>query len=353
MKTTLQNLIKSIKYVAPGPAVPVGPGVSGFMNTIKHACKCATQERLAAVNICDGYICAAYLTQVKEEQPMLQRLGWATYTFNESDESIAKKIHQLWKECEIPTHLVTTCLHSRSLSLKHFKYSGLTQPEIESALQLEAEDALQLPPDEVVMDWHLNKPNTPDQSDSSGILVSAPSRKVKQLVHTLRTAGLYPAVIDTGPTAVSNLYLSLKGSLPAGESLVILNLSDFHADICVLYEGQNLYPRSVFSQSGKWENNVNYLLENLQDALLYYHVKVCKDPIKKILITGEIFENESFLAQLKESTRLPAEIWNPLEEPAIQAAKACYLEPMANVNSSVITTCLGLALRRETEYDHV
>ncbi|MFC1467995.1 type IV pilus biogenesis protein PilM [Verrucomicrobiota bacterium] len=331
-----------------------GPGQTGFINHIKHACKCATQEQLAAIDLSDGRIFAAFVTRDNTGKTKLQRAGWSTYSFNDSDETVARKIRQLWKECEIPTHLVTTCLHTRSLSIKHFKYTGLSMPEIESALRLEAEESMQLPANEIILDWHLNDPQgTPDNPTTSGILASAPSRKAKRLINKLRKAGLYPAIIDTGPTAVSNLYLQLKGKLPAGESLAIVNLSDFHADICILYEEKNLYPRSIFSQSERWNKNIDYLLESLQDALLYYHIKISKDPIKKILVTGSIPEDPGFIAQLSESTGLPAECWNPLDEPDLHIAKACDRDTLIHTNQSLMTTCLGIALRREAEYDYL
>jgi Tfp pilus assembly PilM family ATPase len=348
MKTTLQNIIKNVSYIAPGPAVSGDSGPSSLQKKQRpHNC-----EELAAIDIADGHICIAHVTLNHGNEITLQHAGSADYSKQESDAELAKKIQKLWKKCEIPTHMATTCLHTRSLSIKHFKYTGLTHDDLKTALQLEAEDAMQLPPEKIAHDWHLNPPqDTPDNPTTSGILISAPSLKIKRLIKTLRSAGIYPAIIDTGPTAISNLYLQFNGELPADESLAIINVADYHADICILYEGSNLYPRSICSQSGPWKQNSDYLVETLQDALLYYHVKVCKNPITRILVTGDIPEQTDLLEAIENSTQISTRFWNPLDDPKMTIAKTCHKQEHLTINQSLMATCLGLALRREDSHD--
>lgn len=352
MKTTLLNIINRINYVAPGPAVSIGPGSSSLTETKKHRRSKLTCEELAGIDISDGLICATYLTRSEHGAIQLQHAGWARYDYNESPESLSLKIKHLWKECGIPMHLVTTCLHTRSLAIKHLKYTGLSHNDLYSALQLEAEEALQLPPNELVFDWHTNRtdgaPNTPV---TSGLLVSAPTRKITRLVNTLRNAGLYPAVIDTAPTAISNLYLTLNGNLPKGESRALLTFSSHNAVICILYEGDQLYARSIFSHSGSWNDNADYLIETLQDALLYYQVKINKDPITKILLTGDVPQEAEFIEKIRVRTELPITLWNPLSDPMIDVSKKCQSDLLTLTSPSQLATSLGLALRREATHD--
>lgn len=352
MKTTLQKALKSIQYIAPGPAVSTGPGTP-LRKQKKNKSQTGTKrENLAGIDISDGHICAAYFNQNPDGTFELQRAGSTTYKFHESEANLSRKVATLWKECEIPTHLATACLHTRSLSIKPFKYKGLTESDLESALRLEAEEAMQLPPNEVVFNWHINHIEThADALTTSGILVSAPARKVKQLIKILRTAGLYPALIDTVPTATSNLYLDLHGNLPPNQSIALLNLSRHRADICILYNGDNLYPRPIFSHSGSWNENTPYLIETLQGALLYFHVKIDKASISKILVTGDLPESPELLQEIERETQLKTERWNPIAESQMAISKTCKKNILNHLNQPMMTTCLGLALRREASDD--
>ncbi len=72
-----------------------------------------------------------------------------------------------------------------------------------------------------------------------------------------------------------------------------------------------IYPRTLFSANERWEDNLGYLMENIQNALLYYHLKTKQYPIEEIVLVGRIPDKENFPRTLAKNTALPVRILDP------------------------------------------
>ena len=121
-----------------------------------------------------------------------------------------------------------------------------------------------------------------------------------------------------------------------------MNLSRFSADVSILYNDHYIYPRTIISRSAEWSSKVQYLIENISDALLYYHVKVDKTPVTQLVLTGFVPEDPAFVAQVHDTIGLPTEVWSPLRDKNfILGGKI----KESNVITPLMTTSLGLALR--------
>lgn len=311
----------------------------------------AAGEDVAGINIGDGFVSVARVVRRRKGRVLLTHAGWADYAADAPEEEIVQTIKTLWKKCRIPTRTVCSGLNARSLCLKYFKYPDLTQRELHSALKLEAEESLQLPPNEIMLDWHLNNPpgdpqDIEDKSSHQGVLVAVARNRVDRHMQRLQKAGLYPVVLDVGCMALSNLYLTLRSANIGSENAVcVVNLSRFNADIAILFGERYIYPRTIFSRSAEWSGKVQYLIENISDALLYYHVKVDNTPITNLVLTGFVPEDPEFVEQIHDSVGLPTEVWNPLHEENFMIASGVSFNKKHDVLSPLMTTSLGLGLR--------
>ena len=160
------------------------------------------KENIAGINIGDGVVSAARIVRRGRKKIMLTHAGWMEYAPDASDAEIVKVIRTLWKTIKMPTHTVCTGLQSRSLCLKYFKYPDLAPRELASALKLEAEETLQLPPEEIMMDWHLNRPASDPYTQLGeqlqGVLIAVGKEQVNRNLNLLKRAGLYPVIMDVG-----------------------------------------------------------------------------------------------------------------------------------------------------------
>ncbi len=305
------------------------------------------KESIAGINIGDGFVCASRVVSRGRNRMHLTHAGWMEYAPDASDEEIVHTIRKLWKKTGIPTRTVCMGLQSRSLCLKYFSYPDLSQGELHSALKLEAEESLQLPPENIVLDWHINRPKNDPYTQLGeqlqGVLVAVPKEQANRQMMLAKKANLYPVIMDVGCTSLCNLYLALRGEKVSRETGVcIVNLSRFSADISILYNDHYIYPRTIISRSVEWSSKLQYLIENISDALLYYHVKVDKTPVTQLVLTGFVPDDPAFVSQIHDTIGLPTEVWNPLKDKNFSIGGKVK---EANVFTPIMTTSLGLGLR--------
>jgi len=271
---------------------------------------------------------------------MLDQLAVKEYVPGSPDKVIAQHLRELWKGRRFSTHTVCSCLHSHSQIVRYFSYNNLTPEELPTALALEAEEALQQPPGQVVMDWCLN-PALEAEHELSGVLIAIPRQKVLRHISMLRAGGVYPVNIEVGCSALGHLqhFMTLSETQPA---VCLVNLAERTADVVVLSKGKN-YPRALFSVKDRWEDNMGYLLENIKDALLYYHLKVKQAPVEKILLTGRMPDAAALVAALAKATSMKVEVLDLFSDPRL--APALKRESPQTLKHCNLVTGLGLGLR--------
>ncbi len=304
-------------------------------------------ENIAGLNIGAGTISASRIVRRGRKKLHLTHAGWMDYASDAPDSEIIQAIRKLWKKAKIPTRTVCIGLESKSLCLKYFKYPDLSQVELASALKLESEESLQLPPEEIMMDWHLNRPKDDPYirqgEQLQGVLVAANKDQVTHQLNLVKKAGLLPVLMDVGCMSLCNLFLTLRGdSVTTDNAVCVVNLSRYNADISVLYNDHYIYPRTIISRSSEWSGKVKYLIENISDALLYYHVKVDKTPVNRLVLTGFIPNIPEFVGQIHDTIGLPTEVWNPLQD---QNFVISHGIKSAKNDAPLMMPSLGLGLR--------
>ena len=307
-------------------------------------------ENIAGINIADGAISCARVVRRSGGKIGLTHAGFAEYEPDAPDGEIAKVIRRLWKKSRMPTRSVCSGLHSRSLCVKYFKYPELDERELASALLHEAEESLQLAPEQIAYDWHLNRPRSSTTAgvdgQLNGVLIAVPKKEVVRQLCLLQAAGLFPVMTDVGCTSLCNLYLALRGGkVNENNAVCVVNLARFNADISILYNDHFIYPRSVISRSAEWSSKVQYLIENISDALLYYHVKVANAPVTQLVLTGALPETEGFVAQIHDTIGLPTEVWSPAHDKNFAVSHSVQSSKQYDINNPLMTASMGLGLR--------
>jgi Tfp pilus assembly PilM family ATPase len=298
-------------------------------------------EDVVGLDINSGRLTAAHFTRTAQGV-MLDRLAIDEYPPELSDRQISARIRAFWKKENFSSRLVRTCLHSRALVVRYFQYTNLSENELPMALSLEAEEALQCPSGEICIDWHLNPSG---KERLSGTLVAAPRKTVRRHLELVQAAGLYSINVEVGGSALCNCY-SFLTEAQADCPVCLVNLADRTADI-IMRDNGCIYPRTLFSADETWETNSTYLLENIQNALLYYHLKVSRVPVKKIVLTGKIPVPDQFPGRLATKVSLPVETLDICSHPSIRIERQ-QLPAAGNCN---IATAIGLALMKETDHE--
>lgn len=302
-------------------------------------------EDIVGLDINDGRLVAAHF--VRSSDKMTQcRIAIGRFDAGSSDRQISTYIRDFWKKEKLPSRLVRTCLYSRALVVRYYQYTNLNVNELAMALALEAEEALQRPANEICIDWSMNRvAYTLDggQAQLSGTLVAAPRKTVKRHLDMIRAAGLYSVNVEVSCSASCNLYSSLFGN-HAHTPVCLVNMANRTADIIMCADG-NIYPRTLFSADDGWEANTEYLMENIQNALLYYHLRVKYSPVEKVLLLGAVPDPVPFCEKLARKVSLPVEPLNICEKLGIHKD-----DPVLKSGCNIVTAS-GLALRKELNDD--
>jgi Tfp pilus assembly PilM family ATPase len=303
-------------------------------------------ENIAGLSIQDGLMTAAWTSRGRSGRMRLRKLGKATYEDGVTDRGLAEAVRKLWHACRMPTFTVCSCLHSRSLVLKHFSFEGLTEAEIQSALRLEAELVLRLPQEDIVTEWQVTRTGSSEHGPcTEGILVAVPRHEVDRHLRVLEMAGLYPVILDVGCMAAANLCLALRREHEEEQSICLINASASSADIVVLGHDGFIYPRTVFRQTGTWANRVEYLAESLVEAVRYCQYNLRQTPVERLLVTGSAARMTGFGEHLAGAVGLPLECWDPLVALPKGSIRLHGAGKKALNPGCALTTILGLVLR--------
>lgn len=297
------------------------------------------EEDVAGLDISNGRLIAAHFSRASDGIK-LDHLAVSDYEPDLTDRQIASHIRNFWEKEKFSSRLVCTCLRSRSLVVRYFQYSNLNLNELAMALSLEAEEALQSPASDICMDWSTNpviynSAGEPEQL--SGTLVAAPRKTVKRHLDLIQAAGLYSVNVEPSCSAAYSLYSFLFKNQQTPPACLV-NLGERTADIIMCTEG-GVHPRTLFSADSEWSSNTEYLLENIQNALLYYHLKVKRSAIQKVILVGKIPDIEQLPGKLARKVSLPVEILNPC------ASFGISVNDPASKSGCNLAAALGLALR--------
>ena len=305
------------------------------------------EEDIAGLDIGDGRIAASRVVLAEDGSIEIRNAGATAFDLDAGEKEIAAKIRKLWRQCHIPTYSVCSCLHSKALTYKPFNHDHFSGTELDSALKLEAEQSLQLAPEDLSMDWLMHRSrNGNNGSPKGGVFVAAPQKDIDRHLRILKLAGLYPIVVDVGCTAVCNLLLALRFDEVVKTTVCVANVSENSADMAILSHGNLVFPRTIISRAVNCESSADYLIDNLVDAIRYSQFKLKQEPVEKVIVTGYIPSRESFLKRLRERTGNEVEFWNPLDESTLDVSRHGFSIHVDERTGPIMATSLGLALRR-------
>lgn len=305
---------------------------------------------VVGVNFGDKFITAARLKGGEGKPLVLTHSGWVPYDPSASETDIAAALKSLWRSAGFPLRSVCASLRSASIVMRYFRFPAMPKEELQSALILQAEEALQMARPSIVLDWHMDSPamdgGVASKARSSwveGILVAAPVKDVDRQLAILSRAGMDPAILDVRAMAVANLFGAVGPRKE--ESVCLVSLDPHCADVLVMSKAGQAYPRTVYCRSSTWEETPAFLVENVRDVLKHSEFKLEWEPVRRVVLTLLTPVHNGFVDKLREGLGLPVEIWSPLEGLEVKNAKLRQLLQSEPDKAAMLVPALGLALR--------
>lgn len=303
---------------------------------------------VAGVEFGDTHVAVAHLRGRGDGPFTLTHAGWAPYDVNAPAKAVAAVLRKLWETAKIPTRTVCSAIRSGALVMRHFKIPAMSQVEMEAALELQAEEALQLAGDKVVVDWHLNLAAGGGNASNGfieGVMTAVPSADVRRQLDILHAAALDPVIVDVRALAVANLYAVLESGAEAFP-VCLINLAPHSADVLVMAARDVTYPHTVYCRSSTWAENPPFLAENVRDVLRFSQYKLEWAPTGRVLLAGRVPPDPEFVKTLADLLRMRVEAWDPLERLGRVSRRVRAAVDGEPALGGALVASLGLALRR-------
>jgi len=179
----------------------------------------------------------------------LLSLGSATLPSNAVEDgvllepdAVAGVVAGLVKHLKLKSRKVAISISGYSVIVKKINLAVMSDAELESHIQAEAEQYIPFDIDEVYLDYQDLKTNVGDDDRTNVMLVAAKKEVVDGYLGMLRTAGLKPVVVDVDAFALENAYEANFG-LDANVALVDIGASKMNINI--ISKGTSILARDV------------------------------------------------------------------------------------------------------------
>lgn len=154
---------------------------------------------------------------------------------------VVSAVRDLLVSQKIKEKNVATSVSGHSVIIRKIQLPIMTEEEMESSIQWEAEQYIPFEISEVNLDFQILGPDTNDNSQMNVVLVAAKKDFVNDYVALFKECGLNPMVVDVDCFAVANVYEANYGS--DDETVVLIDLGASSSNVNVLKGGMSVFTR--------------------------------------------------------------------------------------------------------------
>ena len=124
--------------------------------------------------------------------------------------------------------------------------ASLSEDELEANIELQAENHIPYPRQEVNLDFEVLGPSEHDPESMDVLLVACRSENVDDRISVLETAGLKPTIVDIESYAIENAFSLLSESMPdggQGKTVAIVDIGATMTTLNVIHDLKIIYTR--------------------------------------------------------------------------------------------------------------
>ena len=294
--------------------------------------------------------------------------------------AIVDSIQNLLKALKIKTSQVATSVSGHSVIIRKITLPIMTDSELDSSIQWEAEQYIPFDISEVNIDFQILGPDPKDPSQMNVMLVAAKKDFVEDHTALFIEAGLNPVVMDIDCFAVENMFDYNYGFVD-DEVIALIDLGASATSVSVLRGDSSIFTRDIqtggnllseelqkrLGLSGEdaeraklgdrdiadvdpdsvdeiLSDAIENLAQEVQRSLDFFAATANDDRITKVYLTGGVSNSEKVRETLEERLGIPAERVDPFRNVKIKDKEfdAEYLEAIG----PMFSVATGLAMRK-------
>jgi type IV pilus assembly protein PilM len=292
--------------------------------------------------------------------------------------AVVEAIRNLVESHKVKTKNVATSISGHSVIIRKIQLPIMTEEELESSIQWEAEQYIPFEISEVNLDFQILGTDPRDPSQMNVILVAAKKDFVSDYVAVFKESGLNPVVMDVDCFAVENAFEANYG-FAEEEIVALVNLGASAVNVNVLKDGISVFTRDIQvggnllneelqkrlglssedAEKAKLGKAVSAtaaaiaevmldasenLAQEVQRSLDFFAATSADEKINKIFITGGVAKVRMVREAIERRIGVEVEVINPFRQVAVNE-KNFDLEYVDSVGP-IFTVAAGLAMRR-------
>jgi type IV pilus assembly protein PilM len=292
--------------------------------------------------------------------------------------SVVEVIRNLVESHKVKTKNVATSISGHSVIIRKIQLPIMTEEELESSIQWEAEQYIPFEISEVNLDFQILGTDPRDPSQMNVILVAAKKDFVADYVAVFKECGLNPVVMDVDCFAVENAF-EVNYGLAEDEIVALVNMGASAVNVNVLKSGVSIFTRDIQvggnllteelqkrlglsnadAEKAKLGEAVRATAEAINEVMLdatenlaqevqrsldFFSATSADEKINKIFITGGVAKIGMVRDAIERRIKVSVEVVNPFRQVMVNQ-KNFDLDYVDSVGP-IFTVAAGLAMRR-------
>jgi len=319
----------------------------------------------------DSYTVEAYRVLPLPANTVVEKNIADLDALSETIESVVKRSGTKLKD-------TVTAVSGSSVITKEIELpAGLTELQMEMQIEVEADQYIPYPMEEVAFDFDLIGPVDNNPELVKVLLAACRQENVEHRRHALEMAGLQPKVIDVEGFAVERAYKLMEDQLDqVGDQVVaIADIGATMFTFTVLVDGKTIYSREQlfggkqlteeiqrryglsWEEAGEakrkgglpedYESEVlapfkETLIQHITRSLQFFYSSSHFNYVDQLFLAGGVSALEGLVDEVEQAIGLPTAVANPLAN--MQLSKSINASAIAN-DAPALLLAVGLAMR--------
>ena len=293
--------------------------------------------------------------------------------------AVVSVVRDLLLSLKLKEKNVASSVSGHSVIIRKIQLPIMTEEEMESSIQWEAEQYIPFEISEVNLDFQILGPDANDPSQMNVILVAAKKDFVNDYFALFKECGLSPVVMDVDCFAVANVYEANYGAGDDG-AVALIDLGASSLNVNVLKGGVSVFTRDIQSGGNAYNeelqkrlglngedaervklgeelpgispNTVATIIEDATEALTtdiqrsldFFSASSADERPRKIYITGGVSRVTAIRTSLAQRLGTDVELLDPWRQ--ITYNKKQFDPDYLQAIGPLFTVAIGLAMRR-------
>lgn len=291
-------------------------------------------------------------------------------------QALSNTIKKLIADSKISNKEVSVALPESQVYTFVIETPALSEKELSSSIQWEAEQYIPVSLSDVVLDWKILYQGKNQTEKNVVLLVAATKKIIDKYQKILDKAGLVPKTLETEIISATR---SLSLSVPTLKTIMVVNMGASTTDFSILSNNILLFSRSIgvgglaFTKSIKQELQieegqaeeykkaygldesklegkvfqalkpvVGTIIEELKKGVAFFKEKSPERRIDSIILSGGASLTPSLVSYFAKELEIETQIGNPFATVEIDANKFKNFNP---AESTIYSVAVGLAMR--------